>query len=282
MRCKHSYIVKSFFPVILFLKSSLPVFAQTVHPVAASAYKSFGAYSYQYADVFSFVANQASLAQINTAAIAFYGERRFMLNELNSLSLAAGVPTSSGNFGLQVNYSGFSEYNETKAGIAYGRKLGEKIDIGVQFNYSAIRISSYGNAGAVSFEAGGIFHITDKFHFGIHANNPAGGRFGKGLDEKLATVLTGGFGYEPSEKFFFSLEIQKEEEQPVNINGGFEYRPVPAFHFRAGISSATSSFWGGAGFTKNAFRIDATAMVHPQLGITPGLLFLFNFKKPER
>jgi hypothetical protein len=131
------------------------------------------------------------------------------------------VPTNSGNFGFKAGYFGFSDYNESQMGLAYARKLGSKMDSGVQFNYNGIQVSGYGNSSAINFEIGTIFHLTDKLHAGVHAYNPVGGKYGKNSEEKLASVYTVGLGYEASDKFFISAEIEKEENQPVNINGGY-------------------------------------------------------------
>lgn len=251
--------------------------AQTLRRPLSANYTGMGAYSLNHADVFSFTANQASLAQLKNSAAGVYGERRFLLSELNNYTAAIGLTTNSGNFGLKANYSGFSDYNETQIGLAYARKLGSKVDVGAQFNYNGIRISSYGNATAVSFEVGTILHVTDKLHAGIHVANPVGGKFGKDQQEKLSSVYTIGLGYEASEKFFISAEIEKEENQPVNVNAGFQYKFIPQLMVRAGISSATSSAWVGLGLTIKSFRIDITSSYHQQLGITPGLLLLFNF-----
>ena len=144
--------------------------------------------------------NQASLAQLKNASAGVFGERRFLLNELNNYSAAIGLPTKSGNFGLKAGYYGFSDYNESQLGLAYARKLGKKVDIGAQFNYNGIRIAGYGNDAAVSFEIGTVLHVTDKLHAGVHVNNPVGGKFGKDQKEKLASVYTFGLGYEASEK----------------------------------------------------------------------------------
>jgi hypothetical protein len=46
---------------------------------------------------------------------------------------------------------------------------------------------------------------------------------------------------------------------------------------RAGIETATSSAYFGIGLSLKSFRLDVTTGYHPQLGITPGLLLLFNF-----
>ena len=269
------------FFIFLLTLLSVALHSQTLRRPVAAPYIGFGAYSFNHTDVFSFTSNQASLAQLHNAAAGVYAERRFMLSELNTYTAAIALPTRSGNFGLKAGYSGFSDYNETQIGLAYARSLGSKVDIGVQFNYNGIAIAGYGNASAISFEAGGIFHITDKLIAGFHINNPVGGKYGKDQQEKLPSIYTAGLGYDASEKFFFSAEIIKEEDQPVNVNAGLQYKFIPQLLARAGMSSATSSVWFGLGLSLKSFRLDVTSSYHPQLGITPGLLLLFNFKGKE-
>jgi hypothetical protein len=272
---------KFLFPLILVLLKTSLLPAQTLLKPISANYIGPGAYSLNHVDVFSFTSNQASLAQLKTAAAGVYGERRFFLNELNNYTAVLALPTSTGNFGLKTDYYGFSDYNETQLGLAYGRKLGSKVDIGAQFNYNGIRIAGYGNATAISFELGTVLHITDKLHAGVHVANPVGGKFGKNQEEKLSSVYTIGLGYDASEKFFISAEIEKEKDQPVNVNAGMQYKFLPQLLARVGMSTATSSAWFGLGLTIKTLRIDVTTNYHPQLGITPGLMLLFNFNKKE-
>ena len=252
---------------------------QIIRRPVAAPYIGLGAYSIRHQDIFSFTSNQAALAQVNNAAVGVFGERRFLLNDLNNYTAALAVPTNSGNFGLKIGYFGSADYNETQIGLAYGRKMGEKVDIGAQFNYNAIRIPGYGSSSAVSFEIGTVLHLTDQLHIGIHANNPVGGKFGKDQEEKLPSVYSFGLGYDASEKFYFSAEILKEEDQPVNVNVGLQYKLLPQLLARVGMETATSSAWAGIGISWKVFRIDVTTNYHPQLGVTPGLLMLFNFNQ---
>jgi hypothetical protein len=265
--------------LILFLLCTIASRAQTVRRPVTAVYTGLGAYSLNHVDVFSFNANQASLAQMKNVSAGIYGERRFLLQELSLYQLSFALPTSSGNFGLKTGYYGFAEYNETQIGLAYGRKLGEKVDIGVQFNYNSVRINTYDNASAINFEAGMILHLTERLNAGLHAYNPVGGKLGKNGEEKLASVYSFGLGYDASENFFVSFEAEKEEDQPVNVNAGIQYKFIPQLMIRAGIATASSNAYFGIGFFLKSFRLDVTAGYHPQLGITPGLLFLFNFKK---
>src|SRR5687768_10616220 len=205
-----------------------------------------------------------------------------MLEEMSLYQAAVGLLTSSGNFGLKAGYYGFSDYNETQLGLAYARSLGNKLDLGVQFNYNAIRINSYGNASAINFEIGSILHLTDKLHAGIHAYNPVGGKLGKNEEEKLASVYTVGMGYEASEKFFVSVEVEKEENQTVNVNAGMQYKFLKQLMARTGIATSTSNVYIGARLFINSFPLDAVINYQPPLGISHGLLILYDFIKKEK
>ena len=183
---------------------------------------------------------------------------------------------------MQINYAGFQNFNEQKVGLAYGRSLGKKIDIGVQFNYYSYKIPAYQNASAINFEIGAMVHFSEKLNAGIHVYNPVGGNLGKVGDEKIAGVYKFGLGYDASENFYVSTEIVKEEEQAINVTGAVQYRFKKQFFARAGFRSDNNTGFGGAGFLYNNLRIDVAASYHPQLGMSPGILLIYNFKGAEQ
>jgi hypothetical protein len=262
------------FPVFLFVAGMCG--AQSLRQPISAVYLGLGAYSTQQKDVFSFVNNQASLAQMESASAGVYGERRFMLNETSVYTAAVAIPSKLGNFGVNIKYMGFKNFNENQIGLAYGRSLGKKVDIGVQFNYYGYKVPSYNNDNTVNFEIGALIHLTDKINAGIHVYNPIGGKFSK-TDEKLTSAYKFGLGYDASDKFFVSAELVKEEDFPVNMNAGFQYQFGKQFFARAGIASATSISYAGLGLAWNNLRLDISGSYHPQLGISPGLLLIYNF-----
>ncbi|MEO6582831.1 MAG: hypothetical protein ABIO05_00820, partial [Ferruginibacter sp.] len=211
-----------------------------------------------------------------------YGERRFMLAENSSYLLAAAFPTSKGNFGVQLNYAGFKDFNENKVGLAYARNLGRKVALGIQFNYYRYSIPAYNSASAINFEGGLIMHFSEQLHGGIHIYNPVGGKLSKATDEKLASAYKFGLGYDATENFFVSAEIQKEENKTVNVIGGFQYQLKEQFFARAGFVSETGSGFAGAGVALKNIRIDVSAGYHPQLGFSPGVLVMTNFKQKAK
>lgn len=273
---------KYFLPIAFFLMLPFLSFSQSARQPLSAPYLGLGAYSIQHNDVFSYLNNQAALAQVKTAAAGVYGERRFMLNETSLYAATVAIPTKMGNFGINMKYFGFKNYNENQVSLAYGRSLSKKVDIGAQFNYYGYRVPSYAASTdkTVNFEIGLISHLTDKVSAGIHVYNPIGGKFSK-TDEKLTSAYKFGLGYDASDKFFISAEAVKEEDFPLNVNAGVQYRFMKQLFARAGIASATSLAYGGVGLAWNNLRLDISGSYHPQLGWSPGLLLIVNFGQKE-
>jgi hypothetical protein len=255
--------------------------AQTVRQPLSPFYPALGVYSKNLADPFSMIINPASLANNKVAAAGVYGERRFLLDALNQYTAVAAFTTSSGNFGVQADYFGYSNYNETQLGLGYGRSLGSKVDVGVKFNYYNLRAGSYGSASTFHFEAGVLMHLSEKLHAGFSVFNPVGGELNKETKEKIAAVYRGGFGYEASDKFFITAELVKEENKNVAVNAAFQYALVEQLLIRAGINTLNEQPFFGAGLKLGQLRIDLATSYHPQLGLSPAVMLLFNFSKKE-
>ena len=265
----------------MFLFTIADVKAQSLRYNVSQPYISLSAYSKEQIDPFSFTGNQAALAGIKQSGVGIYGERRFSINELNNTSLAAAFKSKLGNFGVQANYFGFKNFNENKIGLAYARDLGSKLALGAQFNYYSYQVPSYSSASAINFELGLIAHLTDKLNAGVHVYNPVGGEISKVDNEKLASAYKLGFGYDASEQFYASAEFVKEEDKPVNVVAGISYQFAKKFFARGGFVTDTGSAFAGFGIGWNAFRLDVAANYHPQLGLSPGLSLIANFKNKK-
>jgi hypothetical protein len=266
---------------LIFILIHIDLRAQSLRRPIAASYIGLGAYSIHHVDAFSFSSNQAALAQIKNPAIGVYGENRFLLDATNMYTALFALPTRQGNFGIEADYFGFKNYNESQLGLAYARSLGRQLDIGIKFNYYSFRIPAYQNSSAVNFEIGAIAHLTDKLNAGIHCYNPVGGHLSKTDNEKLSSIYKFGIGYEASENFLLSAEMVKLEDLPVNVNAGVQYNFLKQFFARVGIASENESIYAGAGLSWNNIRLDISASYHQQLGLSPGLMLIVNFKSRE-
>ena len=252
--------------------------AQVVRQPLTVRYASLGAYSNNFSDIFSGTSNQASVAGLQTAAFAVFGEQQFMLNELKAFTAVAAVPTSSGTIGFQADHFGSSNFRESQLGILYARKVTEQVHVGIKFNYHSVGVAGYGNATALNFEGGAIFHLTDKLHSGIHVYNPTRVRLGKTGDERLASVYRFGLGYEASDKVFIGTEIVKQYNSDVSIQVGLQYNVHEKVFIRAGISTLYNNSYASLGLQLKFASVYINTAYHPQLGFTPGLLIIFQKK----
>ena len=266
---------------LLWLLTQLLYCQQTRSPLSM-LYTGAGAYSKNFTDAFSGAANQAVLAEIKQAAAGVYGERRFMLKELSNYTAALALPTSLGGFGLALHYFGGENFNTSQLGLGYGKKLSDKIDIGIQFNYNAIRLTGYGSSAAINFEAGTLLHLTDKLHIGIHVYNPLSTRFGKAASEKLDAVYSTGIGYELSDKVFVNAAVHKQEDEPVNIHTALQYSFANHFFIKLGTGSANAYYFFGLGIQWKTVRVDAVSTWQAPLGFTPAIMLLFNFHEDKQ
>jgi hypothetical protein len=233
-------------------------------------------YSSLHSNPFNIGDNQATLAKINNISGAIYGEKRFALKELSLYTAALSIPTSSGNFGIKADHFGDLSYNESAVGLAYGRRLGEKLDIGVQFNYYNFKTQGYGSASSINAEGGILYHLTESLNIGFHMYNPGGSQLGKSGEEYLPSIYSAGFGYNVSPKLYIGASIEKQEHEPLNVVGGLHYYFDNKLSACGGIGSATSTYYIGFGVLVKGLQLNVLAAMHPQLGVTPGLLLIFN------
>lgn len=247
--------------------------AQITQPSAGTR---AGAYGNGSNNLIAYTANTAALGKIKSFAAGLYGEKRFLLQALSAYQMAVALPAGSGVFGLDARYAGSALYNRSKVGLAYARNLNSALSIGVQFNYHHYHIAGYGNAGAVNVEGGVILHVSESLQVGAYVYNPTGSALIKSDAEKLPAVYSAGLGYTPSKNLLLTAEIIKETTEPVNLHAGLQYQFAEQFTAKAGLLTATSEFYLGAGFGFHRLGFEALATVHPQLGVTPGFMITYN------
>lgn len=256
----------------------IPAFAQD-KPFAGHHAAGSGVYSLRFNDVFSPCRNQAALAQLNRFSAGVFAERRFLLESLHLFSFAAVIPTSSGSFGISSSRLGYAAFNRTQAGLAYGRSLGKKLDIGIQADYLAMHIREYGNTSAVTFEGGMIFHFSDQWHAGARVFNPLRQGYNRLPEEKIPALYTLGSGFELSEKFYAGLEAVAETGTKTLLRFFMHYRPHPRFILQGGLATEPGGHFIGMGLLLKNLRMDFTGSYHPQLGVTPGAGIIFQSNK---
>jgi hypothetical protein len=180
-----------------------------------------GAYGSPQPNALHSAVNQAALGAVKTFAAALYAEKRFLLQELSLYNMAIAQPAGAGAFGLQTTYGGSVDYNTTKIALAYGRSLGAKVAVGLQFDYLAHQIRGYGSAANVAAELGLLVHFSKAFHAGFQICHPAGISLSKSAAQ-LPAVYTAGIEYRPAAAVALTAELIKTERIPLAVVSGIE------------------------------------------------------------
>ncbi len=262
------------FTLLLFFGQTL--FAQNdAASIGGARSLGMGATGVVFQDIHSLFTNQAGLANLEDLEVTAFGRQRFLLSSLNNFSLGVAYPTNSGTIGLSLDYFGFSTFNEQKIGIAYGRKLFDKLQIGAKFDFLNTRIEEFGSRSNFTFELGFISELLPELTLGAHIYNPL--RLEITEDEILPSILTIGAGYKPSEKVLLILELQKDVDFPATFKGGVEYYVIDIFSIRAGVGNQPSAFSFGFGLKlKSGIAIDLASSYHTILGFTPSVGLVYR------
>ncbi len=227
--------------------------------------------------------NQAGIARIDTITAGLFTENRFLLSDLSLAAAGVILPTTSGNFGVSLQFFGSSLYSEGKAGLVYARRFGEKLSAGVQLNYMFTNIGDgYGSTGTVAAELGIICEILPRLYLGAHIFNPtkASLKASGYLDTKeyIPTIIRTGAAYHFSDKVLFSLEVEKDIRHQPMAKFGIEYMITREMFIRTGISNNPVLNAFGFGMQKGKLQFDISATYHHLLGYSPQAGVIYAFK----
>jgi hypothetical protein len=223
----------------------------------------------------SILSNQAGLAELEHIGFLLSAEQRYLLNDLNNFGVGFAMPTNSGTFGVSVNYFGFEDFNQSKIGLIYARKLMEKLSVGIQFDLLNTQISEYGNKNLLTFEIGMQSELMENLLIGFH---PV--KLEIIEDEFLPTILRAGVTYTASKKLNLHAELEKDFDFPFVFKGGIEYELVSEFWLRIGVHTNPTALSFGLGYQmKNGLRFDLASNYHQELGFTPSIGLGYDLKK---
>ena len=229
-------------------------------------------------DVWSAFNNQAGLAYLTSPVAGIYYENKFLLPEMGYKAGVFALPLSQGTVALSVSHFGYSDYNESKIGLAFARAFGKYIAFGLQLDYNMARLAeSYGNRNFITFEAGMLAHITPELAIGAHVYNPIRAKLSEYNDERVPVIMRFGAAYEITNKITITAEAEKDTYLEANIKAGLEYKLIPQLHLRGGISTNPSSNSFGVGIFVGDFIIDISASYHYILGFSPQASLNYKF-----
>lgn len=253
---------------------SFPLFSQEEFSGGAPA--AFGGTGLAETSLWALEYNQAGLGSIEGIAAGVTYQSPFLLSELGMGQGFVAVPLGEGGIGLSFRNAGFSLYNQGSYGLAYGRKLGEGINAGIQFNYFTLQLGEgYGSTSAVTVEGGFQFDVSDQITLAGHITNPNRSQL-SGSNEELPSYLRGGVAYHVSTKVSAMAEIWKAVDDPAQIHAGVAYHPSEMVSLGIGMSSNPGVVYGGFQFRISDFEIGVATTYHNVLGYSPQISLAYR------
>jgi hypothetical protein len=257
--------------------------AQIGNDLIGARSAAMGGYNVTLSDVWSANNNQAGLGFVKDFSGGIYYENRFLLKETSYKAGAFVLPVKAGAFGISVTSFGFELYNETKAGLSYGMRFGDKFSMGVQLNYLNTALTQdYGSKTSITGAVGVIAKLSNELSLGVHVYNPTRAKLAEFDNERVPTIMKLGLDYRFSNKVIFAVSTEKDVNFNAVVNAGIEYHIIEMLYLRGGISTNPTQYAFGFGMQLKDFKIDLSSSFHQTLGITPGISIIYSRQKKSK
>ena len=256
--------MRSYAFIILFSVLNATAFAQNTDVTS----NSLGGCGLTQTNVWSNLSNQAGLAEITQLSVGVSTKNSFGIKELSTHVAIFALPVSGGVFGLNVAYTGFELYNETKIGLAFGKKLSKSFNVGIQADYLGIYADgSTNNKNSFTFEIGAQKRLMRDLTLGTHIFNPIAVKLNE--TEVIPTIFKLGLRYDANSKVSVFTETELENGENGILKAGLEYKIIEQLQLRTGFSTNPAKNTFGIGYTLNNIQLDIAINRHQLLGYSP-------------
>ena len=230
-------------------------------------------------DVWAVYNNQAALAFIEEMAVGVNYENRFQINQIGVSSGAFAMPALTGTFGFDIAHTGIDSYGETRIGAGYGKKLAEKLSLGVHFNYHLLSFGSgYPDMHTFTGEIGFIAEPFSNMFIGAHIFNPTFSKLDSRSEISVPLIFTIGAGYK-TERLFLVSEFEKQQAGELVPRIGGEYKMFKNMCFRTGVAFNPIEMCFGVGWIMENLQLDVAFSWHETLGYSPQAALSYKFMK---
>jgi hypothetical protein len=169
---------------------------------------------------------------------------------------------------------GGQTFSATTIGLAYARSMG-KLDLGAQFNFVSDKIPTYKTVSFFDVALGCLYKLTEGLQLGFQISNPVGKKEDPNLRKEPFTCSFG-LGWKMSDMVSIGTLLEKTEDQPTNLKAGISYRFDKKLETHLGLCMEGNSFYVGAGYLIGGMNMIVTLVIHQRLGMTPGLVLLYQ------
>jgi opacity protein-like surface antigen len=249
----------------------------SLHVLAANAQEVYGAPAAAMANtmvtdtnVWATTNNPAGMPWLTKGGIGVGYRNAFAIENLGTKSIATVLPFGHSAFGLSMHSFGYASYSNSRIGVSYGLRLGEKLSMGVQAQFHSLVLEEvYGKVNYFTIGLGVRYVASKNLIFGVHLNNPNQARVAEYNSERSPSRIAAGMSYTWSPRLRMTAEMQQVSNQKGGIRAGLEYAPVSSIVVRCGGGTGPTLFSFGFGWKVKYIDLDVSTHYHDVLGFSP-------------
>ncbi len=232
-----------------------------------------------FTDVHAGFINPAGLASINSTSILISAQNKYAIAKLSTLGMVTAIPTKFGCISAVISQFGNQAYVEQSFALGFGKKLTDKLSIGIKLNYLDQHIEGYNKVNAIGASIGFLSTVAKNLRAGIVLTNPVRVKTNSIFQEQLKQQITGGFSWQCSKKVSLLLELEGKNSTPYSIKSGLEYHIVDHFIFRFGYQQYPQLLTCGFAYQTSALAVAIGVSQHPILGYSSHLSISYQLPK---
>jgi hypothetical protein len=227
-------------------------------------------------DAFTGFHNLSASSELKGLNCSFYGQMPFGISAINDGGVAFLKRFGTGVMGVVCQSYGNTEFNRKRVNVGYAIPLSPKLSASASLGYSSTRImNGYGVASNFWMNVGAKYNVRKDWKWAAVADLPM-----KSIKnaEDLPATLRLGTTYSFGEQVNLSAQLTSSTSQTssMSYSFGLEYFPIEVFAFRLGMNTHWQTWSMGVGTRLKSYSLDASASIHPQLGITPQISFTYG------
>jgi hypothetical protein len=264
--------------LIVFFLVPLFIHAQNIPFSSGGRDMGMGQSSLAVSHVWSVSNNQGGLGYLENPEIALYYTNRFLLKELSSQSMVFAYPSKLGNWGVSVDYFGYSEQSELQLGLAYAKKINKYISLGVKFDYLQYQQAEiYGNTRAIVAEVGILSNPYENIFVGAHVYNPSRSKFNTAVEKYAPTIFNIGIAYKPDPMVSLTAQVDKAIDFQATYKVGVEMNLKESLFLRAGVNIQPNAYFLGLAYYFKNIKLDFAFSYQQVLGLSPASSIGYEF-----
>lgn len=220
-----------------------------------------------YANAIGVFSDPVSVTAFKKRNFAISSGKRFGLNLLRHHSTAIAQPIKKGFIAVGASFFGDKLYGETIWCLAMGRKLSDKLNIGMGLMIYDLQIKNYGNASSLGINVGWRMELNESLHWRGIWRNINGPTIGKSKDE-IPQVIVSALVYNPIPKTTIAMEWEQDTSYESRLKFGGEFKLFPWVVIHTGHASSPNQTTAGLEIFYKQLNINYAVSSHSHLDLS--------------